>query len=313
MTPVDLGFTRPVPRDGYAWWYMDAYSDDHRHGLTIIAFIGSVFSPWYAWARRKGPADPRDYACFHIVLTGPGGDRWAMTERRAATLCATQDSLTIGPSGLAWDGRTLTARVDEVTFPVPQRVRGTIRLHPSAATGFKPTLDSHGLHRWWPIAPFSRVEVELDRPGVRWSGPGYFDSNWGDGPLEDSFKEWDWCRGPLTDGASILYDVVRRDGSTQGIAIRIGRDGSVTPYDAPARVALPGTRWWRISRETRCEPGHKAEVAQTLLDAPFYARSVVKTRLLGQTVTAMHESLDLDRFRQPWVQALLPFRVPRRG
>jgi hypothetical protein len=25
----------------------------------------------------------------------------------------------------------------------------------------------------------------------------------------------------------------------------------------------------------------------------------------------VHESLDLDRFRRPWVQCLLPFRMPR--
>ena len=28
---------------------------------------------------------------------------------------------------------------------------------------------------------------------------------------------------------------------------------------------------------------------------------------------AVHESLSLDRFRAPWVQAMLPFKVPRRG
>ena len=33
----------------------------------------------------------------------------------------------------------------------------------------------------------------------------------------------------------------------------------------------------------------------------------------GQPVRAMHESLNLRRFRQAWVQAMLPFRMPRRG
>jgi len=33
--------------------------------------------------------------------------------------------------------------------------------------------------------------------------------------------------------------------------------------------------------------------------------------LLGESVTAMHESLSLDRFRARWVQMLLPFRMPR--
>ena len=38
-------FDAPVPPGGYAWWYVDALSDDGRHGLTVIAFVGSVFSP----------------------------------------------------------------------------------------------------------------------------------------------------------------------------------------------------------------------------------------------------------------------------
>ena len=30
-------------------------SDDGQHGLTIIAFLGSVFSPYYAWSGRGDP------------------------------------------------------------------------------------------------------------------------------------------------------------------------------------------------------------------------------------------------------------------
>jgi carotenoid 1,2-hydratase len=52
-------------------------------------------------------------------------------------------------------------------------------------------------------------------------------------------------------------------------------------------------------------------VIQTLEDTPFYARSMLSTRLFGEAVTAVHESLDLDRFRTAWVRALLPFRMPR--
>jgi carotenoid 1,2-hydratase len=52
-------------------------------------------------------------------------------------------------------------------------------------------------------------------------------------------------------------------------------------------------------------------VVATLQDTPFYARSVVSTEWYGTPATAMHESLSLDRFRTPWVQAMLPFRMPR--
>ena len=45
-------------------------------------------------------------------------------------------------------------------------------------------------------------------------------------------------------------------------------------------------------------------------DTPFYSRS-----LLGGMgmAPAIHESVDLDRFASRWVQALLPFKMPRRG
>ena len=75
--------------------------------------------------------------------------------------------------------------------------------------------------------------------------------------------------------------------------------------------------YWEAAQQAALEalvpadPGHGATVLRTLEDAPFYARSVVKTHLLGRPVTAMHESLCLDRFSRQWVRVLLPFRMPR--
>ena len=33
------------PHGGYVWWYVDALSDNGDNGITLIAFLGSVFSP----------------------------------------------------------------------------------------------------------------------------------------------------------------------------------------------------------------------------------------------------------------------------
>ena len=76
----------------------------------------------------------------------------------------------------------------------------------------------------------------------------------------------------------------------------------------PPMVALKRTGW-RIGRSVRSEDA--AGVVKTLEDAPFYARSVISAKLLGEPVTLMHESLSLDRFSMPVVQAMLPFRMPR--
>jgi carotenoid 1,2-hydratase len=38
---------------------------------------------------------------------------------------------------------------------------------------------------------------------------------------------------------------------------------------------------------------------------------VVSAEVHGEAVTAVHESLSLDRFSARWVQGLLPYRMPR--
>lgn len=309
MTPLDgLDFGRPVAPDGYAWWYVDALSDDGQRGITVIAFLGSVFSPWYALARRRGPADPLNHAAVNVALYGTKR-RWAMTDRPRTAVQRGPDHLSIGPSTLEWDGTALTIGINEITAPVPSRLRGTLRVFPAALNRRAFELDADGCHRWSPLAAVARVEVEMERPALRWSGAAYFDTNEGDAPLEHDFVEWDWCRAPGADGTAILYEALRRDGSVQCLALRTTPSGKVEEVEAPEPAALPPTPLWRILRRTRAESG--VRVARTLEDTPFYARSVLATRLLGAERMAVHESLSLNRFRMPVVQAMLPFRVPR--
>jgi len=305
------GFDRQVARDGYAWWYVDALSDDGRHGLTLIAFIGSVFSPYYAWARRRGRGEPENFCSLNVALYGASGKRWALTERGRGALERTAETLSIGPSALHWDGSALTIDIDEVTAPVPRRLRGRVRLHPGALVKQPIALDVPGRHHWRPIAPSSRVEVAMERPSLRWTGGAYLDTNFGTEPLEDGFVRWDWSRTGLDDGAAILYDIERRAGGQKRLALRISPRGEVEAFDPPPKASLPTTSIWRIARATQADQGQSAEVVETLEDTPFYARSVIRSQLLGEPVKAFHESLSLDRFRQPWVQVLLPFRMPR--
>ncbi len=269
-----------------------------------------MFSPYYAWARRRGRGDPLHHCAVNAVLYGPGRKRWALTERGRGSLQCDAVSLAVGPSSLSWDGDALTIRLDEVTVPIPSRLRGTVRVHPAALLDRTFTLDAAGQHRWSPLAPCARVEVALERPSLRWSGQGYLDTNAGAAPLEDSFERWDWSRATLGRGTAVLYDVTRRDGSALSIALRADSSGRVEDMEPPPPLRLPRTRWG-VERATRADAGQDARVLRTLEDAPFYARSVLSSRLLGEAVTPMHESLSLDRFRLRAVQVLLPFRMPR--
>ena len=273
--------------------------------------MGSVFSPYYAWARR-GPAapDPSNHCALNVAIYRQGRGRWAMTERGRDRLSRDATSLAIGPSALAWDGTVLTITIDERTAPWPSRLRGTIRLRPESMTGRSFALDAAGLHRWRPIAACSTIEVELDEPGVRWSGPAYFDFNAGAAPLETGFRHWDWSRARVPGGTAILYDVTRRSGETLSLAMHVDRGGTVTELPCPSAATLPPTLW-RLPRTTRADPDRPTKVLRTFEDTPFYARSLVSSELGGRPVTTIHESLSLDRFSKPWVQAMLPFRMPR--
>ncbi|MFN0218717.1 MAG: carotenoid 1,2-hydratase [Hyphomicrobium sp.] len=306
-------FSQAVARNGYAWWYVDALSDDGRHGLTIIAMIGSVFSPYYARARRRGAGDPENHCGLNVALYGRAGKRWALTERGRGALARSERELTIGPSRVQWDGTDLRIDIDEVTVPIPSRLRGTVRLSPTATTRETFMLAEHGRHRWRPIAPFSRVAVEMERPELRWSGHGYFDWNSGEGPLEEGFSRWHWSRASSADGTTIFYDGDRRREGAFSLALNIAPDGTTRRIEAPPTATLPTTPIWRIARVTRSEPAPQAKVIETCEDTPFYARSIAEISVGGRPIRAMHESLSLDRFDTRWVQCLLPFRMPRFG
>lgn len=285
-------------------------SDDGQHGLTIIAFVGSVFSPYYAAQRRYGWSDPENHCAINVCLYGAGGKRWAMTERSRSGLLRDHDQLVIGPSRMSWNGTSLSVEVDEITAPFPARVKGTIKLHPLSIMERDFTIDAEGQHRWGPIAPCARVEVLLDQPNLRWSGSGYFDSNRGASPLERSFKRWDWSRTVEDGTTSVLYDVTSRSGAQSSLAMSFDKDGSYRDVELPNPARLK-TTLWGLKRSTRVDDGAQAHVQETLEDGPFYARSIVSTQLGGKPVKAIHESLSLDRFSRLWVQGLLPFRMPR--
>lgn len=233
-----------------------------------------------------------------------------MTERGRAAVAREPSALRIGPSQLRWDGDDLVIDIRESAAPIPLPLRGEVRVHPRTITRHVAPLDSHGHHLWWPLAPDARVSVRLDEPRLHWSGDGYLDSNWGSEPLEQGFSDWDWSRARRRQGgAAILYEANRRDASTLSLALQVEPDGRVQSFPPPPRAPLPTTSVWRIARATRSET--PPQVLETLEDTPFYARSTIATQLLGEPLTAVHESLSLERFTQPWVRMLLPFRMPR--
>jgi carotenoid 1,2-hydratase len=300
-------FDAGVPPGGYRWWYVDALSEDRRYGLTIIAFIGSVFSSYYHWSGRE---DPYNHVALNVALYGASGHRWAMTERGRGALSRDATTLAIGPSALRWDSGSLIIDIDEMTAPIPGHIKGRVTIEAAALFDHPYPLDTATRHHWRPIMPRAPVEVALEAPGLKWRGEAYVDSNYGDEPLEDGFTDWRWSRAHLRRDTAVLYEGKRRDGTGFANALRFGADGTVAPVDLLSEVALPKTAW-RMPRLTRVDTGHKVTIRKTWEDTPFYARTALSTHMFGEAADAVHESLSLERLRMPIVRAMLPFRMPR--
>ncbi len=234
-----------------------------------------------------------------------------MTDRGRTALRRDATTLTIGPSQMHWTGTELVIDIDEWgALPLVTKVRGRVTLTPSAVTGVEVALTPDDRHLWRPFAPTARIDVALG--GVAWQGHGYFDANFGSRALEADFATWTWGRFPVSDGAVCLYDAKRLDGSALGLALHIAADGTAQVVTPPPLAPLPRTPFL-VARETRADPGTRPRQVMRLFEAPFYNRSLVKTRLFGEETTGMHEALDLRRFRHPLMKPLLAVRVPRRA
>ncbi|OBX20585.1 hydroxyneurosporene dehydrogenase [Erythrobacter sp. QSSC1-22B] len=269
-----------------------------------------MFSPYY---KKSGRSAPTDHSALNVALYGPGA-RWTMTERGQDAVVQEAATLAIGPSSLRWTGEALEIDIVErdkrLGIPWQRAVRGKIRVIPEALNATAFALDPAGRHSWHCLAPRARIEVEMDKPALRWSGSAYLDSNSGSESLEEGFRVWHWSRAHTRCGSVVSYEGIRRDGSPFASALRFAADGTPHKAELPPVAPLANTVW-QMERQTRADGGY-ARVLKTWEDAPFYARSTLASRLYGEPVTAVQESLDLDRFSSPIVQFMLPYRMPRR-
>jgi carotenoid 1,2-hydratase len=143
---------------------------------------------------------------------------------------------------------------------------------------------------------------------VAWQGGAYVDMNAGAEPLEAGFRRWGWAREDDAGTTRIRYDLVGRSGDRRRLALEYGCDGRMRAIE-PAPLHRLARTGWRVAREA----GGAAppRVLRTLEDTPFYSRSMLGCAGAGAERRAIHETVDLDRFSARWVQALLPFRMPR--
>ncbi len=270
-----------------------------------------MFSPYYLWANRHQSADPNQYCCLNVAIYSPNKKYWTMTERGKRFVERDTTNFKIGPSNLHWNGKSLEINIQERSLPFGQRVIGKVRVHPEQLFNYSVPLDQLGKHRWGPLAPTSRIEVEFSKPQLKWQGHAYLDSNEGDEPINRSFQEWDWARALLKDqSTAVVYDVREKNGTENLLALKFRHDGSVENFEIGKRYPLPPTLW-RIKRNLRSDQT-EPKVVQDLEDTPFYSRSILQGDWLGESkLLCMHETLNVPRFSSSVVQMMLPWKMPR--
>ena len=182
-----------------------------------------------------------------------------MTDRGRDALRQTTSRLEVGPSMMRWDGDQLVIEIDEISSPpLISRIRGEIRVTPSAITKVELPLTPDGAHVWRPFAPRARIDVNIDRKGWQWQGEGYFDANFGTRALEEDFNYWTWGRFPTATGATCFYDATRRDGSELAAGFSFDQKGSARQIALPPKTPIARSP---LGRETRNPLRNRAPAA----------------------------------------------------
>jgi carotenoid 1,2-hydratase len=234
-----------------------------------------------------------------------------MTERAGRHVARTADTYRIGPSAVHVDGDEIVFRIDEIGFPLPRRLRGTIRLKAGAISHGSFALDPAGRHVWRPVSAHgARILVDLDHPRLSFEGTGYADMNAGSEPLEAGFRSWDWFRRTVGEETRLVYDSRLKAGGEALLSLAVGSDGLCRPVPAADRQTLPRSLWG-IGGTMRSHLQPSRQSVRVVEDTPFYRRSMIRPD--GEGGHGMHEHADLLRFAHPVVQAMLPFRMPRRA
>ncbi len=295
-------FDEPIPPGGYRWWHVDAESDDGQHGITVAAFLGSSFAV-------RGTEDDRSgRGAVLACLRGCGGPRWSMTRRGGDEIMRWPRALVIGLNTVFWSGTALSLGIDDVTAPLPGRIRGVVHVHLAALPDHRIPLDAPGLHRWRPFAPCARVSVAMERPACAWEGVGWADAHEGDVPLDETFLDWSRSRTRPGGTSVVMHELRLRDGGIARAAYRVDAAGGIERCETERAAALPPTRW-RLERRVPADTG-AARIIATLADTPLYARTLAEAPLHGEQARILHETLSFERLRRGWGRLLLSMRSP---
>jgi carotenoid 1,2-hydratase len=294
----------PSTPGAYRWYYADITAGEHS--AVFIFMVGSLFSPRYSVAARRGGL-PREHCAVNFALYHRGvRRRWVLSEYPVVEEEAPH-RLRIGRSTLSQEGGVVRMEVDERTAPWGQPVRARLELEPLTPLGDEVQLVP-GLPHWWqPIAPRSRAYLTVETEQVEGEGLGYHDTNHGAEQLGARLTGWHWSR---THGArETVVDYVLPEGTAP---VRVSAGPGWLRSERSAHDELPptGLTGWGLRVPRHLRAGNRVVGEPRLLESsPFYAR--VEAREGG--LDTLGEVADFRRFHSPLIRWMAHFRTRVEG
>ena len=295
----------------YEWWYFDALSDDGRHALTCIWFLGNPFSPYYRRAASGRVADPfRHNALFFALYRDGRLHAYHFTRFPTAQVAAHEAlplELRFGDNRLATTPGAWRLTLSDENANRRQLEAALTFAAPSPMTALPESFSLETDHFWLPAAPFCRVTGrvllrEAHNPGaeeIAFSGTGYHDHNWGRLPFAAEIRDWYWARAALGgERAAILYHVRPRHGAEAVSHFLLFERGCLVRHDPAPQVRLsrPAVNAFGTVYATRMEVVSGEWAARfgfgTRLDsAPFYVRTLCAATLNGKDGSATGQGI----------------------
>lgn len=288
----------------YRWYYADVTAGEYS--AVVIFMVGSLFSPRYSVAARRGGL-PREHCAVNLALYRRGVRlRWVLSEYPVVQL-ESPSRLRIGRSTLSYEAGTVRMEVEERTAPWGHPVRARLVLEPMTPQGDEVQLVP-GLPHWWqPMAPRARARLEVLTEDLDLEGLGYHDTNHGGELLGARLSGWHWSR---THGAQeTVVSYVLPEGVAP-VKVTAGARGVQCERGARAEVLPTELTGWGLRVPRHLRAGNLVVGAPRLLESsPFYARVEARERGLD----TLGEVADFRRFHSPLIRWMAHFRTRVEG
>ena len=287
----------PSTPGGYRWYYADV-SAGQVHAVVIF-LVGSIFSPRYSRAARRGATALSHCAVNFALYDGDGRRAWVLSEYGSAQVSGSE--LKIGRSCARWDGDSVTFEVDERTAPWGRPLRASLELHAETPAGDEVQLLKGQPHHWQPLMPRAAARLHVPTHGVELSGRGYHDTNHGAEALGGGVPGWQWMRAHAEADTQVLYRLP--DGEQLKV---VASSGGVVHERQPGTALRQGRSAWGLDVPDELETGRGKVARGKLLDSsPFYARFASA----GGEVDVLGEAADFRRFHSPFIRWMAHFRT----